>query len=216
MTTSPTLRTERTIQRIERLIFLLEEFTKLHDDRQPDVQAILQKHTRFNMNHVYVGRRDPGERWLVSAVGVVGLAALDPWFHRQGLSESIITKPTEKHETLDVGGVMLQQISAAPIRVHIDCVQVSNFFGLRRVDWRIIIDPRYYQADYLCSGAFVRPHMVRDRILRLAYPERYEQSSSPIDTLQRAFSMRIPEPYEPYDPDELDMPSGSLSEPVSS
>lgn len=189
MSSSPPLRTERTIQRIERLIFLLEEFSRPHDDRHPDVRAIVQRTTRFDLNHIYVGRRNPGERWIVSAVGVAGLAALDPWFHEQGLSESIITKPGEDHETLDVGGVMITQMNTAPSRVHIDWKQVYAFFDVRPADWVTIIDPRYYQHPYLCTGNLVRPYMVRDRIQRIAFPERYDPLPSPVDVLQQAFGI---------------------------
>lgn len=187
MTTLP----RDSLERVGRLIFLLEEFVKPHEERHPDVRAIVQAGTKFLMNYVCVGRKDADGNWIIEAINVVGLAALDRWFNERGLNVSVITHPTLP-ETLDPCGVMFKQFDPEPHRIHIDDTRLSAYFGFRPLDWCDIIDPSNYIDEYLRSGNFVRPHMVRERILKLAFPEEHQPPPpSPDSVYEQAIRMAV-------------------------
>lgn len=187
-TTDPTI-----IERNRRLIFFLDEMMKPHRDRHADVRAITDPDTRFNMCSIYVGKRQRSGLMHVASVHIVGMAALDPWFNEQGLRPSLITHPVD-YPTLDVCGVCLTIPGNLTHRVHIDDVRLSNFFGYRPQDWIELIDPTEYQAEYSRVGSLVRPYMVRERIMKLMFPNEVYTRPTSIQVITEA--LRAVEPVQ--------------------
>lgn len=145
---------------VHRLILLLEEMAKPdHDQRHPFVRNIVQSGTRFDMRLVYSGRLDRNDRWNVSAIHPIGLAALDKWFLDYGLCPSIITKPGEA-DTLDVSGVVVMTRKYVWKRRHLfdHTGAPRGVFGIKPADWQDICDIKAY------SGYTVTPKMVLDRL----------------------------------------------------
>lgn len=130
--------------RLARLEFLLSEIGKPYDERHPEMAAIAGPETEFDMTFVTVGRRIDNGRLFVQRCDMVGLASLDPWFQRLGLSPSIITHP-HSFDTLDIGGVMLvSERSGNPIRVSWKDTELCEFFGLGLADWQVLNDAEAY------------------------------------------------------------------------
>lgn len=152
--------------RVHRLLLILDEMTRPHEQRHAFLRTIIQRETRFSMNSVYVGKKDRCGRWVVSSAHPVGLAALDPWFHQDGLCPSIIPMKGQP-DSLDVAGVMVMGRKNSWRRWDVAHSVVAEFFGIGQAHWELLVDPRQYYSEYLCLPQDVRSWMVRDRLKTL-------------------------------------------------
>ena len=152
--------------RVHRLLMILDEMMLPYDKRHGFIRSIIQWETRFSMNSVYVGKKDQRGRWIVSSAHPVGLAALDPWFHQDGLCPSIIPMKGQP-DSLDIAGVMVMGRKNSWRRWDVAHSVVAEFFGIGQAHWEMIVDPRQYYSEYLCLPGEIRPEMVRDRLKTL-------------------------------------------------
>lgn len=152
--------------RVHRLILLLDEMTRPYDRRHDFVRSLMQWETRFSMNSVYVGKKDKRGQWIVSSVHPVGLAALDPWFHQDGLCPSIIPIKGDT-DSLDVGGVMVMTRKNSWRRWDVANSVIAEFFGIGQAHWEMLVDPRQYYSEFFCLSHDVLAWMVRDRLKTL-------------------------------------------------
>jgi hypothetical protein len=151
---------------VHRLILLLEEMTRPYDQRHAFVRTLVQRETRFCLDTVYVGKKDSRGRWIVLFVHPVGLAALDPWFHQDGLCPSIIPIKGEP-DSLDVGGVMVMTRKNSWRRWDIAHPVVASFFGIGQAHWEMLVDSRQYGFEFLRVPQNDRVRMVLDRLKTL-------------------------------------------------
>lgn len=197
------------IERVQRLIFDLTEFSKPYDERDPEIQRMLPPYpdraghlvfTKFNMNLVYCGKQGTNGDWRIACVHLVGLAAFDPWFSE--LRPSFITHPHD-YDTLDVCGVtMLGHDGLVWKRVTIYDSWVSEFFGFGPTDWESLIDSTQYFEEFLAIGASVRPWMVLRRLYKLT-----QRSHGTIDPILKEKGTQTPSP--------LDLPKSRVPDSIS-
>ena len=146
--------------RVHRLILILDEMTRPYDQRHGFVGTLIQRETKFSMNSVYVGKKDQRGRWIVSSAHMVGLAALDPWFHQDGLCPSIIPMRNQP-DSLDIGGVMVMTRKNSWRRWDVAHSVVAEFFGIGQAHWELLVDIRKYRSEN------VTPEMVLERLKTL-------------------------------------------------
>jgi hypothetical protein len=156
------------VPRLSRWEFLLTEMTKSHDQRSEEVKRIVQADTKFDLRFVTVGEKLDDGSLVVRSCDALGLAALDPVFHRWRLRPSVLPP----YSTLDLGGVEMPGIKYPDRYVRVKYLNhnLPHFFGIRPTDWPSLTDLEWHRQH---SGTVdIKPEMILD-LLDVAIRRKY-------------------------------------------